>query len=136
MASHLTQPPGTDGRSREHEPTARALDSITDGLITLDAEWRYTYVNSAAERQLGQAAGELLGKRVWRPDHPDDTVESTVVAMPTVRIQVATVADSRVKIRKTTTDATPSRRSSRAWQRQRPAARLSSQQVPAAAGIG
>jgi two-component system cell cycle sensor histidine kinase/response regulator CckA len=41
------------------------LASITDGLVVLNREWRYTYVNSAAERLLGTGRAELLGRVVW-----------------------------------------------------------------------
>src|SRR5262245_26002445 len=41
------------------------LESITDGLVTLDRAWRYTYVNAAAEQALGQRRSDLLGKCVW-----------------------------------------------------------------------
>jgi PAS domain S-box-containing protein len=41
------------------------LASITDGLVVLDREWRYAYVNSAAERLLGKGRDELLGRVVW-----------------------------------------------------------------------
>ncbi|HWP18221.1 MAG TPA: ATP-binding protein [Burkholderiaceae bacterium] len=41
------------------------LESITDGLVTFDREWRYRYVNREAERLLGRPRGELLGRCVW-----------------------------------------------------------------------
>ena len=41
------------------------LDSIEDGLVILDRDWRYTYVNAQAARILGRPRSELLGKCVW-----------------------------------------------------------------------
>jgi PAS domain S-box-containing protein len=41
------------------------LASITDGVVILDQDWRYTYVNAAAERLLGCSRDELLGRVVW-----------------------------------------------------------------------
>jgi len=41
------------------------LESITDAFFTLDAEWRFTYVNQEAERVLQRDRGELLGRVVW-----------------------------------------------------------------------
>jgi PAS domain S-box-containing protein len=41
------------------------LASISDGFLALDRDWRFTYVNSAAERMLGRAAGELIGRNYW-----------------------------------------------------------------------
>jgi signal transduction histidine kinase/DNA-binding response OmpR family regulator len=41
------------------------LASISDGFLALDRDWRFTYVNSAAERMLDRAGGELIGKNYW-----------------------------------------------------------------------
>lgn len=40
------------------------LESIDEGFIQLDAEWRYTYVNAAAERFLSRHREEVLGRTV------------------------------------------------------------------------
>lgn len=49
------------------------LESITDGFITLDHEWRFTYANREAERIYGCPRSELLGKNHWEmfPDQWD-----------------------------------------------------------------
>jgi PAS domain S-box-containing protein len=41
------------------------LDSMADGLVILDREWRFTYINAPAERANGRPSAELLGKCVW-----------------------------------------------------------------------
>lgn len=41
------------------------LESITDAFFALDSEWRFTYLNSEAERVLQRTREELLGKNVW-----------------------------------------------------------------------
>jgi PAS domain S-box-containing protein len=41
------------------------LESITDGFYALDADWRITYFNAAAERYLDRSSGDLIGKRLW-----------------------------------------------------------------------
>jgi PAS domain S-box-containing protein len=41
------------------------LESITDGLFTLDGAWRFTYVNSQAERLLGRSRESLIGRSMW-----------------------------------------------------------------------
>lgn len=41
------------------------LESITDGVLTFDREWRYQYLNPQAERILGRSPGELLGQSLW-----------------------------------------------------------------------
>jgi PAS domain S-box-containing protein len=44
------------------EPANEILESIPDGFVFLDANWRFTYVNSAGERQLGRPRQDLHGK--------------------------------------------------------------------------
>lgn len=44
---------------------SRTLASITDGLMTFDRDWRFTYLNTEAERLLRRPRTELLGKSVW-----------------------------------------------------------------------
>ncbi len=41
------------------------LESITDGFVGLDKEWRYTYVNSEAERLNGMSREDMLGRSPW-----------------------------------------------------------------------
>lgn len=43
---------------------AQILESITDGFIALDGEWRYSYINQKAEQILHKDE-ELLGKNIW-----------------------------------------------------------------------
>jgi PAS domain S-box-containing protein len=49
------------GRAR----LATILESITDGFITFDEQWRFTYLNSEGARTLGRPVAELLGKNLW-----------------------------------------------------------------------
>ncbi|MDB5838148.1 MAG: hypothetical protein JWQ23_100 [Herminiimonas sp.] len=51
------------------------LESITDAFFMLDHEWRFTYVNKAAENILRRPRAELLCKVVW--DEFRETVGST-----------------------------------------------------------
>jgi PAS domain S-box-containing protein len=41
------------------------LESITDGFITVDSGWRFTYVNPTAQRLLQFTAEDILGRTVW-----------------------------------------------------------------------
>jgi PAS domain S-box-containing protein len=41
------------------------LESITDGFLMLDQEWRVTYLNSEAERLLHRTREDLLGRIIW-----------------------------------------------------------------------
>jgi PAS domain S-box-containing protein len=44
---------------------AAVLESISDGFFMLDAAWRLTYINAAAERLLGGNRAVLLGRNHW-----------------------------------------------------------------------
>ncbi|WP_207208167.1 SpoIIE family protein phosphatase [Nocardioides glacieisoli] len=51
-----------------HEGEARigrVLESMSSAFYQLDAEWRFTYVNSEAERLLGAGRAHLVGRSVW-----------------------------------------------------------------------
>lgn len=45
--------------------TALVLDSISDGVVFLDEDWTYTYMNHAAETIAQRSAAELKGKVIW-----------------------------------------------------------------------
>ena len=49
----------------KQEQLTNIFETITDVFIHLDAEWRFVYVNSQAEKLLGKTRQELIGKRVW-----------------------------------------------------------------------
>ena len=51
-------------RDTERRVTA-TLESITDGFVTLDRDWRYRFVNVEAARMLKHDHAELLGRSVW-----------------------------------------------------------------------
>jgi PAS domain S-box-containing protein len=59
---HLRQLGQEEGALRER---GAILERISDGFIAVDAHWRYTYVNAAAERLLGHRREEMLGKSLW-----------------------------------------------------------------------
>jgi PAS domain S-box-containing protein len=44
---------------------ARLLENMSDAFYSLDASWRFSYVNGQAERVLGRPREELLGKVIW-----------------------------------------------------------------------
>lgn len=71
-------PYGEDGRVRllglvfdstevhaTQERVYRILETMGDAFLSLDNEWRFTYVNAEAERLLGRTREQLLGKNVW-----------------------------------------------------------------------
>src|SRR5262245_5735202 len=50
---------------RAHEQAATILESITDGFVALDAEWRIIHMNSEAERINGIRREEQIGQSLW-----------------------------------------------------------------------
>lgn len=44
---------------------SNALERVTDGIFSLDADFTYTYLNPPAGRILGRSSEELLGETVW-----------------------------------------------------------------------
>jgi PAS domain S-box-containing protein len=41
------------------------LDHISDGFCTIDREWRFTFLNREAERQVGAPRDSLIGRVLW-----------------------------------------------------------------------
>lgn len=68
----------TEIRREAEQRVTNILDSITDGFVGFDSEWRYTYVNREAEKQLGRSRHELLGKLLWEafPDIVGSAIEN------------------------------------------------------------
>jgi PAS domain S-box-containing protein len=44
---------------------AEALDHIHDVFMTYDSQWRYTYINAAAQKTFGISLNEVLGQSLW-----------------------------------------------------------------------
>jgi signal transduction histidine kinase/CheY-like chemotaxis protein/PAS domain-containing protein len=61
-------------RDTERRVTA-TLESITDGFVTLDRDWRYQFVNVEAAQLLRRSQSELLGTSAWEafPDAVNST---------------------------------------------------------------
>jgi PAS domain S-box-containing protein len=51
--------------SAAHDRLQTVLNSISDGLVVFDKDWRYTYLSEQAARILGRSVDELLGRCVW-----------------------------------------------------------------------
>jgi PAS domain S-box-containing protein len=71
------------------ERTAAVLSSIADAFYLLDREWRFTYVNAAAEPLLQTTAAALLGRTLWEafPDVVGSVFEGPYIeAMATGRV--------------------------------------------------
>jgi PAS domain S-box-containing protein len=52
-------------RQRAENRAAAILENMGEGFIVLDRDYRFTYVNAAAERINGQRREDLLGKNHW-----------------------------------------------------------------------
>lgn len=65
----------------------QVLESITDGFIGLDREWRFTYVNAESERQTGRRRTDLLGRNYWDvfPDAVNTTIHRELLRVATDR---------------------------------------------------
>jgi PAS domain S-box-containing protein len=61
----------TEAKRREEDLTRLAshlsntLESITDAVIVLDRQWRFTLLNTEAEKMVDVPADELLGRVIW-----------------------------------------------------------------------
>jgi PAS domain S-box-containing protein len=51
-------------QAADQERTARLLESISEGFVALDHDFRFVYVNERGAQMLGKARGEMLGKSV------------------------------------------------------------------------
>ena len=50
---------------RSNRKLRDTIDSITDGLLVIDRDWRYTVVSDRAATILGMRQEDLIGGRVW-----------------------------------------------------------------------
>ena len=55
----------TEALRRADHKLQAMMSSITDGLMMLDANWRYTYVNAQGARMLGMRPEQLIGGCIW-----------------------------------------------------------------------
>lgn len=49
----------------EMEMGVNPVGSPTDAFLTMDSEWRFTYLNEPAERMLAQTKESLMGRVAW-----------------------------------------------------------------------
>jgi PAS domain S-box-containing protein len=48
-----------------NERIGSLLESISDAVVQMDAQWSFTYVNARAIQLLGRAKNDILGKSLW-----------------------------------------------------------------------
>ena len=51
-------------KRRAHQELQNVLNSISDGLLVLDHDWRYTYFSETGARMIGMRREDLIGKCV------------------------------------------------------------------------
>jgi PAS domain S-box-containing protein len=54
-----------DSLEKANRKLQTTIDSITDGLLIIDRDWRYTFVSETAARIIRMRSEDLLGKSVW-----------------------------------------------------------------------
>jgi PAS domain S-box-containing protein len=54
-----------EAQREAHLKLQSVIDSITDGLLVLDNDWRFTYCSEHGARILGLRPEDLVGSRVW-----------------------------------------------------------------------
>src|SRR5438046_15477 len=47
------------------EDVVQAFDRVSDGIVMLDQDWRYAYLNESAARMFGRRRDELVGRHIW-----------------------------------------------------------------------
>ncbi|MFN6998036.1 MAG: PAS domain-containing protein, partial [Aquincola tertiaricarbonis] len=57
----------TEALHRADRQLREMMGSITDGLLMLDREWRFTYANERGARLMGASPEELDGTCLWQP---------------------------------------------------------------------
>jgi PAS domain S-box-containing protein len=61
----MTMVTDVTARREAEERMRRVLESIADGFIALDRDWRFTYVNATAERITGRSRESMIGRDHW-----------------------------------------------------------------------
>ena len=54
-----------DAATERRHGSMAILDAMTEGVFTLDRQWRFSYVNPEAHRILRQEPGTLIGAVIW-----------------------------------------------------------------------
>ena len=56
---------GNGGSGPSESLVADILARVADGVVALDRDWRYTYVNEPGAALLGRDAASLIGRHIW-----------------------------------------------------------------------
>lgn len=65
--TYSSSPRPLDAGTRQPAPAhlGDMLDSLSDGFMSMDRSWRFTYLNHTAERYLQQKRENLLDREIW-----------------------------------------------------------------------
>lgn len=55
---------------KAHDQLSNTLENMSDGFVSLDENWCYTYVNRRVGEMFNRKPTELLGKQIWK-EFPD-----------------------------------------------------------------
>lgn len=55
----------TNALKKSEKRLSTILESITDAFLTLDSDWKFTYLNPRAEKLLQHSQEELMGQIIW-----------------------------------------------------------------------
>lgn len=61
----MTHAPEPGGTTRPPEVLADLLRRVSDGIVVLDRDWNYLYVNNAAAAMFGRRPEDLVGRHIW-----------------------------------------------------------------------
>jgi PAS domain-containing protein len=79
VAAHISNVTAVRQAEAAREAAARQLqqvfDATTDAVVSLDRQWRFTFLNRRAREVLG-AKGNLLGSNLWE-SFPDAVYEGS-----------------------------------------------------------
>lgn len=71
-----SRPPAAGARQPSAAHLGDMLDSLSDGFMSMDRSWCFTYLNHTAEQYLQRTREELLGREIWQcfPDLSDSDI--------------------------------------------------------------
>lgn len=91
ISHDITERKRLEAELRESRDRLRQiLESITDGLVVLDEQWRYTYLNAAGAQMLGVEPQDLMGQSLWEAYPAADDLRFGRAYREAMRTQKAT----------------------------------------------
>lgn len=69
----------------------RIVERVSDAIVSIDQEYRYTYLNKKAEKLLEKSEAELRGQTIWKafPKTVDTIVENKIKKSLTAQVQTS-----------------------------------------------